>query len=123
MMQKSAYIVSVFVHPFFARQGVGKAMVDHVEAQALKEAYKTMLVRANKNAATFFQDCGYEMLGHDTDNVGNGIALPIEIMQKQTELASNKNRHTMQKERSGKGQRKEKTQLHEHLEADNANRQ
>lgn len=50
----------LYVHPYFAGQGVGSALADAVEALAKGRGATEITVESSDTAAPFFQDRGYE---------------------------------------------------------------
>jgi putative acetyltransferase len=50
----------LYVHPYFAGQGVGSALADAVEALAKGRGATEISVEASDTAAPFFEDRGYE---------------------------------------------------------------
>jgi putative acetyltransferase len=50
----------LYVHPYFAGQGVGSALADAIEALAKGRGATEITVEASDTAAPFFEDRGYE---------------------------------------------------------------
>lgn len=82
----TAYISALYVHPFFARMGLGSLMLKEAEKETRKKGFRGVYIRANRNAAAFFEHNNYKLLGHDSDNIGRNIHLPITIMEKNASL-------------------------------------
>ena len=71
----------LYVHPRVARQGVGKALCDALEALAASRSAKTILVDASDTAQGFFAHRGYEAVQRNIVFV-DGEALANVSMRK-----------------------------------------
>lgn len=78
----SARIQSVFVRPPFARLGVGRRLVTHVEALARAAGFSAFSVRATVNAVGFFERIGYHVVSHGQHNLTPELPLPVAFMRK-----------------------------------------
>lgn len=58
-LKDNATIDMLYVHPFFARQGVGSTLVDALERLAKARGAKSLTVDASDTAEEFFERRGY----------------------------------------------------------------
>lgn len=77
-----ARLVGVFVAPLHARQGVGRALVEMIEAQARQAGFSMFTVRAPLGAAEFFLHLGYEAASHGVWPLTREVALPVAFLRK-----------------------------------------
>jgi len=54
-------IASMFVHPYFVRQGIGTRLFTEIESVAIEKGYKTLNVMSSLSAVKFYQANGYEL--------------------------------------------------------------
>lgn len=78
-------VTAVYVHPDHARQGVGRAILEHLETAAREAGLESLGLTASVNAAPFYERFGYEPVEH-VDHDINGERL--ECVRMRTELAS-----------------------------------
>jgi putative acetyltransferase len=77
-----ARIRKVFVAPGQARLGLGRRLVEAAEADARAAGHRHFIVRANANAAPFYERLGYRPLREGWMEVAGGIRLPAVFMEK-----------------------------------------
>lgn len=78
---QTARIRKVFVHPDWARRGLGHAMVRAAEAAAAAAGYPHLYVRANINAVPLYERLGYVAESHGVMPAG-GESLPVVYMSR-----------------------------------------
>jgi predicted N-acetyltransferase YhbS len=78
----TARIRKVFVAPEMARCGLGRRLVQEAERRACEAGRSRFTVRANANAAAFYQRLGYKPVRHGVMPVANGVDLPVVFMEK-----------------------------------------
>jgi GNAT superfamily N-acetyltransferase len=78
----TARIRKVFVAPEMARCGLGRRLVQEVERQACEARRSRFRVRANANAAAFYECLDYKSVGHGVMRAANGVDLPVIFMEK-----------------------------------------
>lgn len=78
----TARIRSVFVRPLFTKCGIGRMLVTHVEAKALKAGFKDFSVRANINSVSFYEKLGFEITSYGVMPTLAGVDLPVAFMRK-----------------------------------------
>ena len=78
----TARIRKVFVTPETAGRGLGRRLVDAVEAAARNRGHKRFLVRSYGNAAGFYERLGYRAVEAGTMAIGRGQTIPVVFMRK-----------------------------------------
>lgn len=78
----TARIRKVFVAPDMAGRQLGRRLVEAAEAAARAEGYANLFVRANANAAAFYERLGYRAVARGTMPAANGVQLPVVYMEK-----------------------------------------
>lgn len=76
----SAKIRSIFVHPKYARLGLGSRLVRHAEAEALAAGFRLVELWATLTGVPLYRKLGYQEVGRFTIPVGNGTAVPAVHM-------------------------------------------
>lgn len=79
-----ARLLGVFVSPLYARQGIGRMLVEMVETQALQAGFAVCTVRAPLGASDFFAALGYDVASHGVWPLDREAALPVAFMRKVT---------------------------------------
>jgi GNAT superfamily N-acetyltransferase len=79
-----ARLTGVFVSPLYARQGIGRRLLERVETQALQAGFAICTVRAPLGAAPFFARIGYDVASHGVWPIDRDTALPVAFMRKTT---------------------------------------
>ena len=82
-LHDAAKIRSFFIHPEWARRGIGSAILDACEAAARSAGFTRFEMGATLTGVKLFQARGYVAIEHLEIPVGNGVALPIVRMEKQ----------------------------------------
>jgi putative acetyltransferase len=78
----TARIRKVFVAADMAGRGLGRRIVEAAEADARARGFAKFFVRANVNAAPFYERLGYQALESGSMEAANGVALPVVYMEK-----------------------------------------
>ena len=81
-MSPTARILAVFVRPLFTGEGIGRLLVDHVEAEAHAAGYRALEVSATLNAVGFFEQLGYRVVRNGEWALPEGRELPVVFMRK-----------------------------------------
>ncbi len=76
-----ARIEHVHVDPLFARLGLGRHLVRHVEGMARKCGFREFSARPTLNAVGFFERIGYRAASFGVRNVARGVAVPVAHMR------------------------------------------
>jgi GNAT superfamily N-acetyltransferase len=77
----TARIRKVFMAPEVAGRGLGRRLVGEAEAHARRAGFERLYVRANVNAAPFYERLGYRALERGSMPAG-GEELPVVYMEK-----------------------------------------
>ena len=75
-------ISAVYVHPQFARQGIGTQLLAALEQTAITHNIKTLKVAASLTARSFYQRNGYRVMGESYLVAGNGLRVKYINMKK-----------------------------------------
>jgi putative acetyltransferase len=78
----TARIRKVFVAPEVAGRGLGSLLVREAESQAIESGCVRFVVRANVNAAGFYERLGYRTLRPGRMPPAGGVELPVIFMEK-----------------------------------------
>jgi putative acetyltransferase len=73
---------AVYVHPDHAREGVGAALLAHLEGYARSAGLSELTLSASLNAVVFYDRAGYERVGPDTHETAGGVELECIRMRK-----------------------------------------
>ncbi|WP_435361045.1 GNAT family N-acetyltransferase [Haloarchaeobius sp. DFWS5] len=79
---------AVYVSPDFARRGVGRALLDHLESIARADGHVDCYLYASLNAVPFYEQAGWSVVDEETvETSGDGVtaALPVRVMEKDFE--------------------------------------
>ncbi len=71
----------LYVNPDFARQGVGRLLVEKIEAEALDRGLDLISLDSSLNALAFYEKLGFVEIGRGT-NVWQGVVFPRIQMEK-----------------------------------------
>jgi GNAT superfamily N-acetyltransferase len=71
----------LFVSPAHQRRGIGRAILEHLEALVPPALFKDVFVYAAVSASGFYQACGYSPRGEHSFDIG-GQLLPTIFMTK-----------------------------------------
>lgn len=78
----AAKIRAIFVHPDFARQGLGSAMLAHVEAAALASGFSRLEMGSTLTGVPLYRLRGYTEIERVEVPLRNGEYLPVIRMSK-----------------------------------------
>lgn len=76
-------VTAVYVHPDHARQGVGRAILEHLETAAREAGLESLGLTASVNAARFYERFGYEPVERVDHDINGEI---LECVRMRTEL-------------------------------------
>jgi putative acetyltransferase len=79
---ETARIASVFVHPMFARLGIGGRLLAEVEACACQAGFDQLGASATINAVPFFGRYGYTEASRGVKAFGPDCWLPVAFLRK-----------------------------------------
>src|SRR5262245_12727318 len=79
---ETARIASVFVHPLFARLGIGGRLLAEVEARARRAGFDQLGTSTTVNAVGFFQRFGYQEASRGVKAFGPDCWLPVAFLRK-----------------------------------------
>ena len=79
---EAARIRAFFVHPDWARQGIGKMMINLCEAEAVKYGFKAVELGATLPGVPLYTAMGYQQLSQESAHMPDGESLPIIKMYK-----------------------------------------
>lgn len=73
---------AVYVAPKVAGKGVGRKLLDAVEAVALERGLRKLHLGSSLNAVGFYKNRGYAVTGQGTMSTSAGVAVPYQTMEK-----------------------------------------
>jgi putative acetyltransferase len=79
---ESARVSSVFVHPMFARLGIGGRLLAEVEERAHRSGFDRLGTSATINAVGFFERYGYREASRGVKAFGPDCWLPVAFLRK-----------------------------------------
>ena len=79
---QTARIASVFVHPLFARLGIGGRLLAEVEGRARWSGFDQLGTSTTVNAVAFFQRFGYQEASRGVKAFGPACSLPVAFLRK-----------------------------------------
>ena len=79
---KTAHIKSVYVHPDWARRGIGTKLIKRAEQDALSSGYERFTVGASLNGLPFYAAVGYRKEEAQRVKIAPGIDMRFELMRK-----------------------------------------
>lgn len=77
-----ARIRAFFVHPDFARQGIGRMLIDYCEAAVLKNEFKNTQLGATLPGVPLYEAMGYLAIKREQVTMPNGTSIDIVQMTK-----------------------------------------
>jgi GNAT superfamily N-acetyltransferase len=78
----AARIRAFFVHPNFARHGIGKALLKRCEAEAQLEAFRAAELVATLPGVRLYSACGYEEIERKDYELADGLMIEFVRMRK-----------------------------------------
>jgi GNAT superfamily N-acetyltransferase len=78
----TARIIVVAVRPLFTGEGIGRLLVDYVEAQAREAGYCALEVSATLNSIGFFEGLGFRVVRNGGWALPLGHEIPVAFMRK-----------------------------------------
>ena len=78
----AAKIRAFFIHPDYARRGVGRAILEHCEAAACAYGFTRFELMATLPGVRLYRACGYEGEERITYPVGEGVEIEFVPMSK-----------------------------------------
>jgi GNAT superfamily N-acetyltransferase len=79
-LREAARIRAFFVHPAWARQGIGRCIIDACEAAARAEGFTRMELVATLPGEPLYRACGYAVTERFEIALPDGIQLPVARM-------------------------------------------
>ncbi|WP_227354430.1 GNAT family N-acetyltransferase [Haladaptatus salinisoli] len=79
----SGVVSAVYVHPNFARKGVGSALLARLEARAAEAGLDSLSLRASLNAVRFYERAGYERVATVEHETTGGVELACVEMTRE----------------------------------------
>ena len=76
-------VTGMYVHPAVARQGVGTALLDRLEATARERELGAIGMWASMNAVPFYEDHGYERVAERVHEFGGGVTGRVLELRKE----------------------------------------
>jgi putative acetyltransferase len=73
---------AVYVHPSYARKGVGRLLLNVVEKEAIARQINKLQLSASINAKPFYQACGYQIIEYSFHTLRSGLKIPCFRMEK-----------------------------------------
>ncbi|HJT66805.1 MAG TPA: GNAT family N-acetyltransferase [Pyrinomonadaceae bacterium] len=78
-----AKIRAFFIHPDHARKGVGRALLDRCESEAVAQGFRATELMATLPGVKFYQSCGYVEQGDYEVELVEGVKLELVPMRKE----------------------------------------
>jgi N-acetylglutamate synthase-like GNAT family acetyltransferase len=78
----TARIVMVAVRPLFTGEGIGRLLVDHIEAEAREAGFQALEVSATLNSVGFFEGLGFRVVRGGEWALPLGHEIPVAFMRK-----------------------------------------
>ena len=82
--KEAARIRAFFVHPNYARRGIGRMLLEHCEADAKRAGFRRAELVATLPGVKLYRSCGYEETERKTYPLAEGIAIEFVTMCKAT---------------------------------------
>jgi len=79
---ETARIASIYVHPLFTRLGIGRRLLDEIEARAAQSGFEALGAAATINAVPFFERYGYAEASRGVKAFGPVCWLPVAFLRK-----------------------------------------
>lgn len=81
-MSPTARILAVCVRPLFTGEGIGRFLVEHIEAEARAAGYRALETSATLNAVGFFEALGYRAVRNGSWALPLGHEIAVVFMRK-----------------------------------------
>lgn len=78
-----ARIRAFFVHPAFARQGIGRAIMEECEREIAAAGFRSIEIAATRTGEMLYRNFGYAVADRSEIDLSGGLLLPICRMLKQ----------------------------------------
>lgn len=78
----SGEVSAVYVHPDYARRGIGRRLIEVIEQEARRLGLPDLHLRASLNAVKFYETVGFEYGTEMTHCFRSGVQIPCVIMTK-----------------------------------------
>lgn len=78
----TARIFGLAVSPLYTRQGLGRLLLEAIEADALRAGFTTFTVRTPVGAVGFFQRMGFSVTSHGVWPLPLNQAIPVGFLRK-----------------------------------------
>jgi GNAT superfamily N-acetyltransferase len=75
-------ICALYVHPQHVRRGIGRRLLDALEAEARAAGVSEVVLQSTLNAVPFYARCGFTVLGEAMHALPGGAELPCVRMAK-----------------------------------------
>ena len=82
VIPEAGEIAACYVAPEAARQGVGKALLNAMEAASTAHGVHELRVRASLNAKSFYSAFGYHVIGRGEHRFEDGTVMVVAFMRK-----------------------------------------
>ena len=77
----------MYTHPSFARQGVGRLVLETCEAEAAAEGFTTLELMATRSGRSLYEAVGFEPV-EELEDASGGVPVPLTRMRKHLSAAS-----------------------------------
>jgi predicted N-acetyltransferase YhbS len=84
---RRARMRAIFVHPDWARRGIGRRLVTHAETAAAQAGYSTFELDASLGGVPLYQSLGYREVARSGHITPDGTTLPLVRMEKARAVA------------------------------------
>jgi GNAT superfamily N-acetyltransferase len=78
----AARIRAFFVHPAFARRGIGRRMLDHCVSAAAAEGFRSLELMATLPGVPLYEACGFRAVEPVVDTMPNGVGVRFVRMRR-----------------------------------------
>ena len=84
--REAARIRAFFIHPGWARRGIGRAILDACERAIRDAGFSSIELAATLPGVPFYESCAYTAVERYDVSLGNGLPLPVVRMKKSLAL-------------------------------------
>lgn len=84
----AARIRAFFVHPAWARRGIGRLLLELCTAAARAEGYRALELMATLPGVPLYAACGFAAVESVRDRMPNGVEVPFVRMRRELDAAS-----------------------------------